>query len=60
MLRHISTYFTSSEFDELWRAANVEFSTTQPEASKRQKKADAENSVTQPEEADESIVEEIN
>ncbi len=23
MLRHISTYFTSSEFDALWRAASM-------------------------------------
>ena len=50
MLRHISTYL---DLSAIFRAANVENSTiTQTEASKRQKKENAENSVTQPEEAD--------
>ena len=57
MLRHISTYL---DLSAIFRSADVEFSTTQPEASKRQKKADTENSVTQPEEDGEAITEEIN
>jgi len=58
MLRHISTYL---DLSAIFRAANVENSTiTQTEASKRQKKADAENSVTQPEEDGEAVVEKLN
>ena len=53
MLRHIYTYFTSSEFDALWRAASMRQNerTDLMENSTRLRPED--------EEADEAIAEEV-
>jgi len=49
MLRHISTYFTSSEFDALWRAASM-----------RQSDLMENSTRLQPEDEEADAVEEVN
>jgi len=53
MLKHISTYFTSPEFDALWRAASMR------QSERTDPMKNSTRSQLEDEEADEAIAEEV-